>query len=80
MNRVVRFTIDCGEGQTLKVYFEPDGAEVVITDRGRLTVEISVGSGSPEPELTVGPGSISIWAWSGADTAVWDELGNSVDV
>ena len=46
MNRM-RFTVECDETASCSVFFEPEGAEVVLKDGNRLTVEISGGKAQP---------------------------------
>ena len=79
MNRM-RFTVECDQTASCSVFFEPEGAEVVLKDGNRLTVEISGGEGSAEPEITYTPRGLVIWAWAGADTAVWDRSGRKLNV
>ncbi len=79
MNRV-RFTVECDQTGSCSVFFEAEGAEVVLKDGNCLTVEISGGHGPAEPELTYTPRGLVIWASSGADTAVWDRSGRKLNV
>lgn len=80
MSQRVRFTVGCPETDRCSVFFEPEGAEVVISRSDLLTVEISGGKGAPEVELAYTPTGIVIWAWAGADTAVWDRSGRRIKV
>ena len=56
------------------VFFEPEGAEHTLRGSDRFTVEIS-GKKADALEITYGPEGLTVCAWNGAATRVWNKSG-----
>jgi len=56
------------------------GAEVIVTDKETLTVEIRGGDEDDLIELTYVPNGVVVWARAGAETLVWDASGERIKV
>ena len=80
MSNSVRFTLECSDVEQCRVFFEPDGAEVIVTDKETLTVEIRGGDEDDLIELTYVPNGVVVWARAGAETLVWDASGERIKV
>ena len=59
MSQLVRFTVGCPDSDQCSVFFEPEGAEVVIQRLDLLTVEIRGGTGPPRSSWHMSPGASS---------------------
>jgi hypothetical protein len=80
MSDSVHFTLECSKVDECHVYFEPEGADVVVTSDDKLTVEIRGGDSDGQVEITYVPNGIVVWARAGAETLVWDSSGRRVSV
>jgi hypothetical protein len=69
--------LECGLAPAVEVYFEPWGAQHTLVQGDRFRVEI-VGPVDGAPEISHTPGGLSIWAWSGATTRVWNKAGDEL--
>lgn len=75
----VQIRLTCIDAPQCKVFFEPEGAEVVLSAGDWFNVEIS----GPPPaitEVSFVPDGIIVTAWRGADTRVRNRAGKDLDV
>jgi hypothetical protein len=77
--KTTRLLLQCLEGESCEVAFEPWGAVEILRADDAFNVEIS-GPGDGLVEIAYRPGSISVWAWSGADAVARNKAGVRLNI
>jgi len=75
----VRLVVQCLEGESCQVAFEPWGAVETLRADDHFEVEI-FGPGDGVVEVAYVSDGLSIWAWSGADIRARDKSGRILRV
>jgi hypothetical protein len=78
VSKSVRLLLTANQDQC-NVAFEPEGAVLGLADKDALTVEIS-GPGTGLLEIMYGRDSLTVCAWEGATTRVWNKAGAELQV
>jgi hypothetical protein len=74
-----RLLLQCLEGDSCEVAFEPWGAVEILRADDAFAVEIS-GPGDGVVEIGYRPGGMSVWAWSGADVVSRNKAGERLNI
>jgi hypothetical protein len=77
--KTTRLLLQCLEGESCEVAFEPWGAVETLRAGDAFDVEIS-GPGDGLVEIAYWPGGISVWAWSGADAVARNKAGVRLNI
>lgn len=75
----IKLILTCIQGPRCNVYFEPEGAEMVLEAGDVFTVEME-GAGPGVPEISYLPSGISICAWDRAETRAWNRAGERLKI
>lgn len=80
MTNSVRLRLVASGGAACHVYFEPESAEVLLSDGDSLHIVVTGNDLLGAIEVTYLPEGVMVWVPDGAETCVFDSAGARVPV